>query len=152
MAASKPLPDLRGQKIGKRTILGLAPSSSHNVRYFARCDCGHVGPVFRKEILKGKNLACRSCSRREMLRRSYREKIGQTFGQRTLIDVIDTPKGAAEGYVYVLTKCSCGYIAPVVGSVLLKGLSTKCVACNGKKWRGTYRGPVRHAMECQPCA
>lgn len=148
MAGKRQNPDLRGLTFGKRKVIGVAPPIAHEMRYFARCECGHVGPVYEKALIKGKALCCVSCARKETYRRQAEEMVGQTYGERKVLSVVEAPVGMSLGRGYVMTKCACGFTAPIVASHLRLGKADRCPSCAG----GVRRRANQKHMECRPCA
>ncbi|MFT8718769.1 hypothetical protein [Acetobacter sp.] len=129
--------DIRGQRFGKRVVIGLAPSISGRARFYVRCDCGDVTHVFGHLIRDGKGHSCRKCQRiqgslkkKDALEREY---VGKRIGLRTIegIQFGSWGKTGSRGFV-AETVCECGYRSPVSFSALKRGIVNGCISCSKK--------------------
>ena len=57
--------DLTGQRFGRWTVLGIAPSSPRNAKWYCRCDCGNEKIVRASLLRNGTSKSC-GCYRSEV--------------------------------------------------------------------------------------
>lgn len=62
--------DLTGQRFGRYTVIGRAPSPPRRPRWWCRCDCGRVRDVRADTLVAGTSTQCRSCATRAIPRTS----------------------------------------------------------------------------------
>lgn len=137
--------DIRGERFGSRTIIGIAESKFGRARFYARCDCGSVSGIFGHHIRNGKGLSCRACKRKAQeenrKRELEKEFIGKNVGMRVIeaINYGRRRKTGSRAFV-AETVCRCGYRASVEISALKRGRVDGCISCakKSRQNRTTY--------------
>lgn len=117
--------DLRGQKIGKLTIVDrkreLVGNKSRTF-YYCKCDCGNE-KWMRSDNIKHSNASC-GCTKVR-----FKDMTNKRFGMLTAIKVIGTSKN--NGNLW-RCKCDCGNFTDVPLSSLISGATNSC-GCHQKK-------------------
>lgn len=98
--------DITGQKFNEWTVLKYAGDR----KWLCRCSCGTEKEVWAKFLKSGQSRSCGHSS--------LHDKIGQKFGDLTLIKRIDDTNWEC--------LCSCGNTTTVNGSNLISGRTTSC--------------------------
>jgi|LakMenEpi03Aug12_release.lakeMendotaPanAssembly.Ray.scaffolds.fasta_scaffold429863_1 hypothetical protein len=70
-------------------------------------------------------------------------KIGQKYGEWTIIDTTLIKKGINNKLFYITCKCSCGNISEVIKSRLIKGITKGCKKCSSARNKQAL-GKIKH--------
>jgi hypothetical protein len=121
--------DLTGQTIGKWFVIEYI--GGEYCKWLCRCACGSIRPVNGQNLRRGWTLSCKQCN--------YRELVGQTFGELT---VIAAAGQNAHGDYMMDCLCACGSQNAVTASMLLSGHKKSCGCLKRrsgalhKNWKG----------------
>ena len=125
------LKDLTGQKIGRWTVLGKAPSRNKAVYWLCKCDCGTIKEVKAASLNSGKSVSC-GCFQKEQAAKTLSKTaeknkidlIGKRFGKLMVIE--ESSRRASNGGIYWICKCDCGNTTEVASSRLIGNYITHC--------------------------
>lgn len=115
-----------GERFGKLTVLGRAPTrtTDRRQRWECRCDCGNVTDPVADNVRHGRSRSC-GCGTREP-RRSHRpaeDSIGERFGRLVAQAIVSRGRN---GRVDMQTLCDCGTPHVALLSNLRSGASASC--------------------------
>lgn len=137
--------DLTGQKFGKLTILGRAPSKidksgKSRTMWYCKCDCKDEVIIVSGDYLKRSE--CPSCgceATKNRIEKNRVNNIGEKFGRLTIVDILwDNERSVA------VCKCDCGNDYIGIKSDIVTGHTQSCgclqsehtSAANTKDWSG----------------
>lgn len=125
------IPLVIGERFGRWTITGDAPSKGRYRRAFAECDCGHAQAVRLAALHSGRRTQCAACGRRERGRMVDAVMVHKVFGQWTVTARADRP--GSGGKTMWLCRCACGADGRISTCDLNDGRSTRCRSCSSKE-------------------
>lgn len=107
-----------GDIFGNLTIVNIITGKNNGCQVEALCKCGRkVGPYDFSRIKTGSTKSCGFC---------HIPKIGDIFGQLTVIEVQEAFNGGAQ----IICRCHCGNLwGPKPCSIILNGNTTSCGHC-----------------------
>ena len=122
--------DLTGQRFGKLTVLGLAPTESGSGRrlWKCRCDCGGTVLTTAGQLNAGNVKSC-GC----LARPGLKDWVGKRFGHLT----VTAYDGRRNGKHFWRCICDCGNETVVNQSNLQSGHSLSC-GCMARKARARH--------------
>lgn len=111
------------EKYGRWSVLEELPplvtaSGSVHRQIRVRCECGTEGTRKIYPLVSGKSLGCRQCARRLLPR------IGDTFGDLTVVEVGITTPGRETRHIRV--RCRCGTERVLAPAVVISGNHKSC--------------------------
>ena len=118
----KELKNISGQKFNSLTAIKRVESSSKEIKYLFKCDCGNEKIIFKNAVVNGKTKSCGCLSNKKVRERFFKDLSGKVFGRLKVIEMHHTTRLG----IYWTCDCVCGNKCVVLTTKLTNGNTVSC--------------------------